>query len=250
MFTTRELDLRERLAELADDLSDEDTEVAALKICEHFSLYFRTLNLGERQDGAGFPLYIAMWSAFNESRGGHFKDPVPPIGRNGEALSPEDVAPFFDGIKSNLLERAKLQAFHSSKEYFQIRLDRHAAYEFSQGDLDRVQDLINELRTLLTNSTVIDAAHRERLLKQLERLQGELHKRMSSLSSFYGMIGDFGVVLGKFGDSVKPLTDRFCEMLRIVWSTQARAAELASNRSNELIALPSPDSAHAIEHGK
>jgi len=104
-------------------------------------------------------------------------------------------------------------------------------YNFTDGDLKRIQEVINELRTLLSKSELFDANHKERLLNKLENLQRELHKQVSSLDKCWGLIGDAGVVLGKFGKDAKPFVDRVKEIAQITWRTQARAEELPSGLS-------------------
>jgi len=51
---------------------------------------------------------------------------------------------------------------------------------------------------------------------------------MSSLDKLWGLIGEAGVVLGKFGEDAKPFVDRIVEIAGITWRTQARAEELPS----------------------
>ncbi len=89
--------------------------------------------------------------------------------------------------------------FFDSKSKFAAKLGMGFAYEFSEGDLNKVQTRINELRDLIFESPVIEDNHKQRLLKRLERLQSELHKKMSDLDRFWGFVGDASVVLGKFG---------------------------------------------------
>lgn len=113
------------------------------------------------------------------------------------------------------------------------------AYEFSQGDLDRVQTLINELREELGKSVLFEAKHKARLLERLERLQQELHKKMSDLDRFWGLVGDAGVVLGKFGNDSKPFVERIKEIADIVWRTQARKEELPSATPSPVLPPPS-----------
>ncbi len=108
-------------------------------------------------------------------------------------------------------------------------------YEFSKGDLIRVQTLINELRDFITSSEKLEADHQRRLLKRLEALQSELHKRISDLDRFWGLIGDAGVVLGKLGNDAKPIVDRIRELVEIVWNTQGHAEELPSGMKLPLI---------------
>lgn len=102
-------------------------------------------------------------------------------------------------------------------------------YEFSQGDIERVQQLVNELRNWLVQCGDITEEHRQRILRRLERLQAEIHKKTSDLDRLWGLIGDAGVALGKFGKEAKPFVDRIRELTQIAWRTQSRAEELPSS---------------------
>jgi hypothetical protein len=126
---------------------------------------------------------------------------------------------------------AKLEAFQNK---FNISIGRSFHYEFSQGDLDRVQTLINELRTQISESKLVDE-HKQRLLARLEKMQAELHKKVSDLDRFWGVIGDAGVVIGKLGTDAKPIVDRLRELKDIIWSTQSRAEELPSGTNPPLL---------------
>ncbi len=108
-------------------------------------------------------------------------------------------------------------------------------YDFSEADVSRVQTLINELRELLTKDSSLDDDHKRRLLLRLEKLQKELHKRVSDLSNFYNLMGDAGVALGKLGKDAKPMVDRITEILQIGWKAQARAEKLPSSADNPMI---------------
>ena len=109
------------------------------------------------------------------------------------------------------------------------------AYEFSQGDVKRIQALIHELRTYISECAELEEEHKQRLLKRLERLQSEVHKRVSDLDRFWGLVGDAGVAIGKLGKNAKPIVDRVREIAKITWNTQARAEELPSNMENPMI---------------
>ncbi|MCX5890718.1 MAG: hypothetical protein NTY36_14925 [Deltaproteobacteria bacterium] len=115
-----------------------------------------------------------------------------------------------------------------AREKFKIKFGTIFSYEFSEGDLIRIQTIINELREHIVDSELFDAKHKERILKKLEGLQMELHKKMSSLANFWDLMGDAGVALGKFGKDAKPFVDRVKEILQIIWRTQVRAEELPS----------------------
>lgn len=102
---------------------------------------------------------------------------------------------------------------------YKDRFNSSSAYVFSDDDFETIQKLINEMRDIITNSEVITASHKRRLLERLERMQRELHKSTSDLDRFWGFIGEAGVAIGKFGTDIKPLVDRINELAKIVWKT-------------------------------
>lgn len=115
----------------------------------------------------------------------------------------------------------------ASKNHFRSMFGNIFSYEFSQGDVDRVQFLINELREKISAAN-LNEGHKQRLLARLEKLQSELHKKISDLDRFWGLVGDAGVVMGKLGNDAKPIVDRIKEVADIIWRTQSRAEELPS----------------------
>jgi hypothetical protein len=124
-------------------------------------------------------------------------------------------------------EEAKLRV-SALRNKFKNSLGSGFIYEFSQGDLERVQGLVSQLRDLIAQTGHFEKEHQQRLLRRLEKLQSELHKKVSDLDRFWGLIGDAGVVLGKLGNDAKPIVDRIREIADIVWQTQSRAEELPS----------------------
>lgn len=133
----------------------------------------------------------------------------------------------FDSREMCLAAASKLKV-ESMRKRFRVSLDNGFSYEFSQGDLDRIQLLLSQLRDLIANSKNFDKDHQYRLLQRLEKLQSEMHKKVSDLDRFWGLIGDASVVLGKIGKEAKPIVDRVREITEIVWQTQSRAEELPS----------------------
>jgi len=122
--------------------------------------------------------------------------------------------------------------FEKTKERIAAKLPKTFVYEFSEGDLTRIQELINELREQITSFEGFEEDHKARILKRLERLQSELHKRVTDVDRFWGLIGDAGVVLKKFGDDAKPIVDRITELANIAWRAQAHAEQLPSSMIN------------------
>lgn len=125
-----------------------------------------------------------------------------------------------------------------ARDKFRTRFGIVFLYEFSDGDLKRIQELVNELRDIVVKSELFDAKHRDRVLSKLEALQRELYKKMSNLDKLWGLIGEAGVALGKLGVDAKPFVDRVREIALITWRTQARAEELPSGAPMALLSAP------------
>jgi hypothetical protein len=153
----------------------------------------------------------------------------------------EAVQDIFGSIDSKIDISLSQFVLEQTRKRFDLKFGLLFSYTFSDGDLDRIQTLINELRERITAASFIPPEHKNRLLKKLESLQTELHKRVPSLDRFWGVVGDAGVVLGKFGNDAKPLFDRFKEIAQIVWRTQARAEELPSGARLPLLSAPDKD---------
>lgn len=142
---------------------------------------------------------------------------------------------YLNAIKDAFKEHAVKLNIESYTNRYKTALKNSFAYEFSKGDLDRIQSLVNELRSYISENEDLENAHKQRLLRRLENLQSELHKRVSDLDRFWGLVGDAGVVLGKLGKDAKPIVDRVKEIAEIAWKTQARTEELPSDSPNPMI---------------
>jgi uncharacterized protein YoxC len=140
-----------------------------------------------------------------------------------------------NALAAECISQTAKMKFASLKTHFKISLGSAFHYEFSQGDLTKVQELINEIRTLISAATALEKEHQQRLLRRVEKLQSEMHKKVSDLDRFWGLVGDAGVVLGKLGEDAKPIVDRVKEVAEIVWRTQARAEELPSGTKIPLL---------------
>ena len=167
--------------------------------------------------------------------------PLPEIGHNNidnlkafihyVAHVREVIQPLInDEVGSN-----KKNQFLSAIENKKKILDKGFFYEFTDGDLKRIQQIINELRDQIVESDLFEEDHRRRLLRRLEALQSEIHKKMSDVDRIWGLVGDAGIAIGKFGKDSKPFVDRILELSQIAWKTQARAEELPSSCVNPLI---------------
>lgn len=121
------------------------------------------------------------------------------------------------------------------KNHFSLTIVNAFGYEFTDGDLKRIRALINELRELISENTELDEEHKLRLLKRLEKMQAEIHKKVSDLNAFYGLAVEASVMLKKVGENAKPIVDRIKELTGISWNTQARAENLPSGTEPPLL---------------
>jgi len=215
-----------------DSLPD-DPEDAAHLMCKHFKEIDSTIE--ETQEEYYYDQYIeafAAMEAFVKTIGLPFI--VPTLVANKEE-NIQRIQTFFYEILKPLDKREINNKLSRARDKYKARFGGVFLYLFSDGDLKRIQELINELRDLAVQSELFDAKHKERILKKLEGLQMEMHKKMSSLDKLWGLIGEAGVALGKFGKDAKPFVDRIREIAQITWRTQARAEELPSGTTLPLL---------------
>ena len=144
---------------------------------------------------------------------------------------------FYRTIKRKIDVDASTLIIARAKVKYSILTETIFVYEFSDGDLKRIQQLINELRDIISESKEIGDDHKRRLLKKLEKLQSELHKKMSDLDRFWGILGEAGVILYNLGVNAKPMIDRIREIIYIVWRTQSMAEELPSDAPFSLLSF-------------
>ena len=146
-------------------------------------------------------------------------EPFPEIGpQKHQNIS--NVGAYFSQLRS--LVRAELTSRYS-KGYFESKTEEYMAlfskvsvYEFSDADFKRVQDLVNELRELIRSSSLITDDHKRRLLRRLEAMHAELHKRTTDIDRFWGFIGEAGIAMRKFGEDLTPISERVLELGGIV----------------------------------
>lgn len=204
----------------------QDPVLAAGEICR------KVVQTWEQQGSSAVNIYeeylsaLGIFSALAEVYGLKFELPELTGDRSQNI---QQIYSFMRTIGTDIeKEIAKLTVQRVRDEYV-AKIGRGFGYEFSDGDLKKIQELINELRNQISGSKLFEDKHRERLLKKLESLQSELHKRMSNLDKLWSLIGEAGIALGKFGKEAKPFVDLIKEIVFIVWRTQARSEELPTD---------------------
>lgn len=221
-----------------DGLPD-DAHEAARALCHQFSEYKSHLEYEQETEDDFYFSYIKAHAVF-QALVENYELPVkiPPLGRDrrSNVMGTQQLASDISALAENEYVASTVRA---AKLRFAIKMGKVFQYEFSEGDLEKSQKLLNEIRSLITQSSLFEESHKRRLLDRLERVQSELHKKVSDLDRFWGLIGDAGVALGKFGNDAKPIFDRIRELTLLVWATQSRAEGLPSNFPPPL-SLPSP----------
>jgi hypothetical protein len=210
------------------DSIPEDLPHGAIYITESFFIFHEDHFRESLDSHDDYMDYYYLFEAFLSSKDYAF-DPIIIDGNLKGNI--DEVVEFFVSKNSHFQEIVTQEKAYNSRERYSRIFSNAFMYEFSEGDLKRIQVLINELRDNITNSELFDAKHQARILGRLEKLQSELHKKVSDVDRFWGLVGDAGVALGKFGNDAKPIVDRIKEITQIVWNTQARSEELPSGTS-------------------
>ncbi len=169
--------------------------------------------------------YYSLLEAYLNSKGQNFE--MLDLNDNMQE-NIELIVNFISTTRESFEKALTVNTITEVRDKYNRLLGNNFSYEFTSGDLNRIQELINELRSNISNSELFASEHKQRLLKRLEKIQSELHKRVSNLDKFWGLIGDAGVAVGKFGNDAKPFVDRIKEIAEIVWRTQSNAEELPS----------------------
>ena len=137
---------------------------------------------------------------------------------------------FFDlGREITKLEKNKAHSLlENSKFHFSTKFGGIFSYEFSKGDLTKVENLVDGIGKFVEGSNEFDQGYKSRFSNRLKQLQEDSHKKVGDLDQFWGLIGDAGIARSTLGKEANPVVDRVHKIIEIVWRTQARAEELPS----------------------
>lgn len=142
---------------------------------------------------------------------------------------------YFKTVYTWIQEERSKKKLSGGEDRFRVLLANTFSYEFSDDETTRINQLISELREIISKSELFEEGHKQRLLRRLERLQSEVHKKVSDLDRFWGLVGDAGVALRKFGEDARPIVDRVREITQIIWGAQAKAEGLPASDTIPLL---------------
>jgi len=158
----------------------DDPNIALRQICDKYDTmvndYFQ--NSGAVHDISVQALDLV--STFLEAIGFELESEIP------ELFGPRDedirrVSDFIAELRDGTTRQLGKGQYDSYKHLFMEKFEVSSHYEFSQGDLDEIQELLNRLRDLFSKSEELEEGHKSRLLRRLEKLQSELHKKVIPL---------------------------------------------------------------------
>jgi len=145
----------------------------------------------------------------------------------------KNIKDLIDNIHKITSDALVIHGSDNDRSYISRETSNLNLYEFTDNNFERVQQLINELRVIVTKAKSVDEDHKSRLLRRLEKLQSELHKRTSDLDRFWGLLGEAGAAIGKFGEDTKPFVDRVREIIDIVTRTQSSPIDSLDDKSSQ-----------------
>ncbi len=199
---------------------------AAEIICDRWELFSAYLAKGAFK-GDGDALYIvyirwfALAQVFIDTSRNVFGVPMPELTTIKETNA-KLITLFFQRLDDKVKSFAMKRITQTAVEHVAAAMgQRLFVFTFTDSDYDRMQELINELRDLISKSEKIVDNHKKRLLKRLEQLQGEVHKTVGDVDRALGVILEVSAVARQFGEDMKPLSDRAREMAEIIMRVMA-----------------------------
>jgi len=147
----------------------------------------------------------------------------------------------FARIGEDAKKASQQRVAQSFDQYFSGHFSGTLHFELSEGDVSEIQRLTNELRGRIIQTLILEEKHKQRILKRLEAMQMEIHKRQSNLDQVTGTMCEVLAVIKKAGESAEPWTRIVRNILVIAWASQGRVYELPSSAPMSLLALDDND---------
>ena len=215
----------------------EDSREAIIAICKRYRRIWNSVKSGSDKYQLALEVY-AFLQTFFSVRG----LPLIEVNITGDLDGDtKNIDGFIRDLGKKTQAKIHVRTLDEYKHHYAIKFGTEFHYEFSEGDLQKIQGLLNKLRTLISDSQDLTEDHKSRLLKRLEALQSELHKRVSNLDRFWGFFIDASIVIGLMGENAKPMIEAVQKIVQIIWPTQTRAYELPSDLPFKLLGQAEDD---------
>ena len=133
----------------------------------------RYTNKSSEQHWNDYEFYIESYGLFQAfAEANNLKYSYPALGTD-KHRNMEQIVQFLNETKSEAEKELTDMSLATAKEKYSVIFANSFYYEFTDGDLKRIQEPRNEIRNLTTSSLNFEAEHRQRILKRLEKLQKE-----------------------------------------------------------------------------
>lgn len=138
--------------------------------------------------------------------------------QNNKPNSPADILRFLNEFYLDIVYK------NTTLHYNDIFSKK--VYSLSDNEYATIQQNINTLRDKINNSKDFTDEHRDRLLKKLEELQKEIHKKMSSYDKILGNVVSIGHTLGRTTKEAEPFIHEVKEILKIIFKSKETTENL------------------------
>lgn len=101
------------------------------------------------------------------------------------------------------------------------------ACRFTNSDLGRIKQLINELDRIISETNNLSRSDKTALLGELKIIRPDLEKGSLDLDRFWQLVEVANGMLGKLGKDAEPIAERMREIAVIAWRTPAYVHELS-----------------------
>lgn len=112
-------------------------------------------------------------------------------------------------------------------------------FTLADAEKERIFLLCTQMRKIVFASEVFDAPHKKRLLDRIAAIEKQVYQEKGLLDVVLGGVSDVGETVNKFGNDIKPLTDRMAEVMKIARSGSKEYEQLPE--PEEIAALPKPE---------
>ena len=140
------------------------------------------------------------------------------------------------------LERDAADRAEALEEHFEVLLDTQLGYDLTEQQLMELRCWVTELQAKISATEALPEYRRERLLKRLEKLQLELHTKVSSLDRLYGTTMEVVVVAQNLGEASQSVIDIAGKIFGIVWAVHSRKDGKGLAQTIVPLPLPPPES--------
>lgn len=108
----------------------------------------------------------------------------------------------------------------------------------SNSDRKRMLELCGELRSLTNESVFLTPEFRNLLLKRIAAMEFQINTDKGQLDTILASANDIGEAAGKFGEDVKPFTDRVLELIGLGRKTSGHYAQLPAPENTKKLPAP------------